>query len=29
MPVAFDFDGMQSWLTNPQERSTRMAVAVG
>ena len=28
-PVAFDFDGMQSWLTDPQERSTRMAVAVG
>jgi hypothetical protein len=28
MPVSFDFDGMQSWLTNPQERSTKTAVAV-
>jgi hypothetical protein len=28
-PVAFDFDGMQSWVTDPQERSSRMAVAVG
>ena len=28
-PVAFEFDGVQSWLTNPRERSARMAVAAG